>query len=153
MDFTLGLVIGLVIGLMLNWVIQPLAGRFGRSATNITGLNETLSDLSVRLAALENTVGGGTPAVLSVTEASGVARVFVENEDPLEEITGIGPVIAARFNAAGIYTFAELASISPERAKEIAATKNWQKTEPEKWIREAQALAKANRGGVADGAG
>lgn len=143
MEFTTGLVIGLIIGLLLNWVIQPLLGWFGRRpSTDISGLNEILSDLAVRVNALESASIGDTPHILTVTEESTIAQVFVKDKDPLEEIVGIGPVFASRFNDAGIYTFEELAKITPHRAREIAAAENWQKIEPEAWIQQAVKLAK-----------
>jgi len=142
-EFTIGLVIGLIIGWLLNWVIQPLLGWLGRRpSTEISGLNETLADLAVRLNALESASLGDTPRILTVTEESTVAQVFVKDKDPLEDIVGIGPVFASRFNDAGIYTFEELAKIAPNRAREIAAAENWHKIEPEAWIQQAVKLAK-----------
>lgn len=139
MDFTLGLVIGVIVGLLASWVVQPLAG-FRRSGGDIAGLNDTLADISVRLATLENATTAQNAQVITVNDADAVTRVFVEDQDPLEEITGIGPVIAARFNASGIYTFAELAEMTPARAAEIAAVEEWQKIEPETWIQQARSI-------------
>jgi predicted flap endonuclease-1-like 5' DNA nuclease len=62
-------------------------------------------------------------------------------EDDLEVIDGIGPVFEKRFYEAGIYTFKQLAELSPERIREIVKVKGWQKIEPEKWIAEAREYA------------
>jgi predicted flap endonuclease-1-like 5' DNA nuclease len=62
-------------------------------------------------------------------------------KDRLEEINGIGPVFARRLNEAGIYTFAELAELTPERVHDIVHTEEWQKIEPEAWISEARQRA------------
>ena len=59
--------------------------------------------------------------------------------DPLEQIQGIGAVYADRLRAAGIRTFADLAALTPERARELAQAQEWQ-ADAESWIRQAQAL-------------
>lgn len=61
--------------------------------------------------------------------------------DKLEDINGIGIVFAKRLNEAGIYTFAQLAELTPEQIKEIIQPEKWQKIEPEKWIAQANELA------------
>lgn len=65
----------------------------------------------------------------------------VRPKDRLEEINGIGPVFARRLNEAGIYTFAELAELTPERVHEIVHTEEWQKIDPEAWIAGARKRA------------
>ncbi len=72
--------------------------------------------------------------------------------DQLEDIDGIGEVYAQRLNKAGIYTFAQLAEVSPERVREIINPEEWQKIEPESWIAEAKELAAQNSGRAATGA-
>lgn len=61
--------------------------------------------------------------------------------DDLTRIRGIGPVFQKRLQEAGIRTFAQLAGLRPERLREIVATAEWQKIEPERWIAEAAQLA------------
>jgi predicted flap endonuclease-1-like 5' DNA nuclease len=61
--------------------------------------------------------------------------------DTLEDIHGIGVVFARRLNEAGIYTFAQLAKLTPEQIEAIIEPEDWQKLEPEKWIAEASELA------------
>ena len=43
--------------------------------------------------------------------------------DPLEQLKGIGPASKARLNDQGIYTFAQVAALSPEALKEIAGAR------------------------------
>jgi predicted flap endonuclease-1-like 5' DNA nuclease len=69
-----------------------------------------------------------------------------QRKDRLEEINGIGPVFARRFNEAGIYTFAELAELTPERVHEIVHTEEWQKIDPDAWIAEAKERAQVPAG-------
>jgi predicted flap endonuclease-1-like 5' DNA nuclease len=58
--------------------------------------------------------------------------------DDLVDINGIGPVFAKRLNEAGITTFAQLAALTPEKAREITGVKEWQPNDPAAWIAEAQ---------------
>ncbi len=59
--------------------------------------------------------------------------------DRLEDIIGIGKVIARRLNGAGIYTFADLAAQTPQQLRTIlGAARNTGLMNPEAWIEEAQ---------------
>lgn len=72
-------------------------------------------------------------------EEAVVERIIVK--DNLERINGIGPMFARRLNEAHIFTFDQLAALSPERVKEIIAPQPWQQIDPDGWITEAKALA------------
>ena len=61
--------------------------------------------------------------------------------DKLEDINGIGPVFAKRLNGVGIFTFADLADLTPERIEEALDAEEWQKIEPDEWIAEAKKFA------------
>ena len=91
------------------------------------------------LAAPPNTMDAASALVRNVAEvvASTADRVVHEPErqesgqrDDLQQIKGVGKVYAARLNAAGIHTFADVARQSPERLAEIAALKAWQAADP-----------------------
>lgn len=60
--------------------------------------------------------------------------------DDLTIINGIGPTYARRLEAAGIHTFAQLASLTPEQIREKAGLSEWQ-GDPEEWLLQARALA------------
>lgn len=61
--------------------------------------------------------------------------------DKLEAIHGIGPVYAGRLREAGIQTFADLATVSPDRVREIIGpTQYGQTVDAESWIAEALQL-------------
>lgn len=62
-------------------------------------------------------------------------------KDDLTKIKGIGKVFAQRFYEAGILTYADLAGITPEAAREISGLKDWQAADPADWIAQAQALS------------
>lgn len=60
--------------------------------------------------------------------------------DDLTQIKGIGPVFQDRLNEAGIATYEQLAATAPEQVRQIIAAADWQKIEPERWVREAAQL-------------
>jgi predicted flap endonuclease-1-like 5' DNA nuclease len=142
MELFTGLVAGMIIGWSLNWAIQPLLARLGDRRGGDRELNDALADMEVRLRTLEAAEAGSAPRLLTVSEEARVAKVFITDRDALDEIHGIGPVFATRLNEAGIYTFDELANLSPSEVREIIDAEEWQELEPEAWIREAGRLAK-----------
>jgi predicted flap endonuclease-1-like 5' DNA nuclease len=64
------------------------------------------------------------------------------SRDRLEQIKGIGPVFARRLNEEGIFTFADLATLSPERVREMVSDGNRiTNIDAQAWIVQAQQLA------------
>ncbi len=60
-------------------------------------------------------------------------------QDPLEQIRGIGPVFARHLNAAGVFTFADLAAQTPEQLRAIMASARANRLfNPQAWIDEAR---------------
>ena len=60
--------------------------------------------------------------------------------DDLTVINGIGPTFARRLCEEGVVTYADLAALTPERAREITRVAAWQ-ADPADWIAEAKTLA------------
>ena len=60
--------------------------------------------------------------------------------DDLTLINGIGPTFAERLQAAGITTFAGLASVTPEYLKAVTKAADWQ-ADPVNWIAQAKTRA------------
>jgi predicted flap endonuclease-1-like 5' DNA nuclease len=80
------------------------------------------------------------------------AREFVERRagrtnqgDRLIDILGIGPVYERRLNEAGILTFAQLYSLTPEQIRAIIKPESWQNIDPESWIAQARTMDAAQR--------
>lgn len=73
-----------------------------------------------------------------------VAEENIEEEggDDLKKIAGIGPKIAELLNEAGIVTFNDLATASPDKLKEIlaGAGSRYASKDPEPWIEQAKAM-------------
>lgn len=61
--------------------------------------------------------------------------------DDFTQIKGIGPALAARLSAAGIYRYADLAEADPDELPDALGIQPWQKVEPEAWVAEAVILA------------
>ncbi len=75
-------------------------------------------------------------------EAMSSQSVAVNSRDQLDQIRGIGPVFARRLNAEGIFTFADLAKLSPERIREIVSDgSRFTNIDSEDWIAQARRLA------------
>ena len=70
-----------------------------------------------------------------------VEKVIIK--DNLERINGIGPVFARRFNEAEVFTFGQLAALTPERIQEIIVPQPWQHIDPDAWIAEAKEFAES----------
>ena len=80
-------------------------------------------------------------------DGDGALAVSSTNErDPLIDVNGIGPVYQQKLFDAGVFSFAQLAAMTPERLREIVSPQSWQEIEPELWIVEAREFA-AQRGG------
>jgi predicted flap endonuclease-1-like 5' DNA nuclease len=61
--------------------------------------------------------------------------------DPLIDINGIGPVYEQKLFAAGVYTFDDLAAMTPEQVRAIIQPEPWQDIDAAAWIAEARRRA------------
>lgn len=108
-------VLGLLIGWLVEWVIdwfywrsrtRPLASENAELAQENARLKERIASLEVKV---------NKRSQLSKTKPIRDCA----GKDNLQAIRGIGPVISKRLNDAGIYTFEELAQLTPEELEEI----------------------------------
>jgi len=74
-----------------------------------------------------------------IAEAAAMARR--SRPSALRSIDGIGVVYEKKLFDAGIYTFEQLAALTPDQVRDIINPEEWQKIEPESWIAEARARA------------
>lgn len=96
-----------------------------------------------KLAAAEAEIGR---LKVELTNRPGHVTQVVEKviiKDNLERINGIGPVFARRFDQANVFTFSQLAALSPERIQEIIMPQPWQHIDPDAWIAEAKEFAES----------
>lgn len=142
--------IGLFSGLIAGWVARGTADRFARQQVREAVEEDRLKLAQAQAVQLRNQLATNQEK-LTAAEAE-INRLRAElaqsspqvdrPQDPLEKIRGIGPVFAHRFREAGIYTFTELANLTPDQIEEIIAPKSWQKIEPEEWIAQAKQLGR-----------
>lgn len=145
MNIWVGIIIGLILGWVIEWVIDWRFWR--REETGATAVRSMDLDLQGKISALETEKESLALRVQELLNKEPevvfkevVKEVMVER-DRLQKIHGIGDVFARRFNDAGIYSFGQLASLTPEQAREIINPEEWQAIEPTQWIAEAKQLA------------
>jgi large subunit ribosomal protein L21 len=109
------IVLGLLVGWLIEWVIDWFywRGRMRPVAEENARLAQDNADLKERIASLETKVSKRSQ--LAKTRPTSER----ERKDNLQAIKGVGPVISKRLNEAGIYTFEELAQLTPEELQEI----------------------------------
>ena len=73
--------------------------------------------------------------------ASQAVWVAPEGGDDLTLIRGIGPAFASQLADAGLVSFADLATSSPEALQAIIAAPDWRHPDYQDWIEQAQPLA------------
>lgn len=101
---------------------ETVAAERNQLADALSAAKANLSELQAKLAA--------QPAVQPAVQAV---------QDQLEAIKGIGRVFAQKLNAAGIYTFADLAAQTPDRLREIIGTaRAGSMVQPADWIQQAR---------------
>ena len=61
--------------------------------------------------------------------------------DDFTQIKGIGPALAARLSAAGIFRYRDLAEADADELPNALGIQPWQKVEPDVWVAEAAVLA------------
>ena len=64
--------------------------------------------------------------------------------DALKKLEGIGPKVEGVLNAAGISTFAELATADVEKLRDVLAEAKLQMMDPSGWIEQAELAAKGD---------
>ena len=99
----------------------------------------------VRLAEIKEAKSEQDVAIPVQTESEefvepGSSVTVSSKADDLTTINGIGPTFAQRLKDAGVTTYSQLASMSPEQLKEITHAADWQ-ADPNDWILQAKAVA------------
>ena len=135
MDPLIALVVGLIIGWLIEWVIDWTYWRRGHQR-----LLKQLASADSEITALRSSLKS---ASASRDDIAPPAPNTPRGKDPLEVIKGIGPIFARRLNHGGIFTFEELARLTPAEVRRVVAVADWHKIEPEEWIAEAAQWAQA----------
>jgi predicted flap endonuclease-1-like 5' DNA nuclease len=138
-------VLGLLAGWVIEWIVDWIYWRSKMSKAQIE-----YNHLRNRLAIAEeqNTNLKNQLASQDLKRAQEIQVPSVSpRPDDLEVIIGIGPVIAAKLNQAGICTFEELAALKPERLRELVGDSISRLADEESIITQAKALAAAKEQG------
>lgn len=146
MNTWLAIIIGIAIGWIGEWIIDWFFWR--REDETAAAPSRTVDlNLQGKLAALEaekESLSARLQEALNKKPEVIIQEVVKEvmiQRDRLQKIHGIGDVFTRRFNEAGVYSFAQMAALTPERAREIINPEEWQAIEPEQWIAEAKQFA------------
>jgi large subunit ribosomal protein L21 len=102
------LVLGLLIGWLAEWVIDWFYWR-----SRIRPVAEENANLKEKIKSLEARKNKRSQQSRTKPIRDRAGR------DNLQAIKGIGPVISKRLNDAGVYTFEELAQLTPDELEEI----------------------------------
>ncbi|GAB4469728.1 MAG: hypothetical protein OHK0037_28080 [Elainellaceae cyanobacterium] len=122
------------------------------------GLAAQLADVRLQLEALPlsltaevgttGAIAPPTPTLTSAVTAASASEIIQTAElvaeircDPLRDINGIGPIYEQKLFNAGIYTFADLAALTPPQVQDIIRPASWQQIFPAVWIEEAARFA------------
>ena len=115
-------------GILAGWLL---------SKNNRKLLHEKLQEMGIDFAPLNPEQPSQEKAKPEAPQAK-AEEVF---PDPLEKIKGIGPVIKAKLNDQGVFTFAQLGVLSPTELEEIVGASIKRFADEEEIIRQAQELA------------
>ena len=147
MQFWFGVAAGLLIGWISEWILGRRKDR--QQPDTDVSLYQELDEARQQIARLESerTPSSDTHSSTSRTAAQPIPgqdntsdepEPEIQTADDLTVIKGIGPIFAERLNAAGIYTYADLATADPDVIEQVVAAR--QKISPDDWIREAKSL-------------
>lgn len=132
---------------MLESELTSAKGMANHSAADMAGLKSQLRGAQEEIAALKASAGSNKDSDMARLKAE-LAELRLSPKAPserdrLEQIDGIGDVYEHHLNAAGIWTFAQLAQMSVESILKLIQPEAWQNVEPDQWILEAAERAKA----------
>lgn len=95
MNIWIALVLGILIGWLIEWVIDWFYWRRPRQQQN------------------------GQPAAVPVPTKSVRYKKRPEDADDLKKLKGVGPVVEKQFNREGIYTFRQVADLTPDEFEDV----------------------------------
>jgi predicted flap endonuclease-1-like 5' DNA nuclease len=159
----------LAIGFLIGWIVEWIIDNQYRKPRGVAGsgpetsealaepepaeegvaeLAHTVQDvLDDRQDAIEQLQAELERQTVLYDELKEAFREYVyDHPDDLTVIKGIGPVYQWRLYDAGIRTYSQLASSTPEELQAAMQLTTWQRAEPESWIDQAKALSQRPKG-------
>jgi predicted flap endonuclease-1-like 5' DNA nuclease len=150
MGYTDGLIAGVIIGWLVEWVMDwffwrrrgrlwgkvPVEMTAQAASQRLTELERELESYKAKLAVAEQTISR------LQSEANRAASQRTQPADRLERIRGINADYGGQLREAGIQTFDQLASMTPDQIEGIVQPKGRRPIESKKWISEAKGFVK-----------
>ena len=154
-----------VLGIFIGWLIWQRASKNARM--ELENLRRTVSNRDKKIASLrddfdqcramlrvykEEMEEACRPDFVPPLPAS-VPRAQACEADDLKKISGVGPFLEGKLNALNIYTFEQVAALSPEVIEELGATLESlaDRIIREDWVGQAKKLYAAKTGADSDG--
>ena len=112
-----------LLGLFTGWLVKSMIAdadwrqRIQAFANENSFLQDRIRSLEVQTKPKSLETKSLTRSVTQAVEQSGPIQTGTRKDD-LKRIKGVGPAIEKRLNDAGIYTFAEIAQLTPEELQE-----------------------------------
>ncbi len=113
------LVLGLLIGWLVEWVIDRVywRRRFQSLKDAEAQCHQNLVALDRELVGLETAHAQAKQEIQALRAQQAVPPLLIP--DDLEQIKGIGPVIAKKLNRSGVHTFEQLAAQTPDWLRSV----------------------------------
>jgi predicted flap endonuclease-1-like 5' DNA nuclease len=120
----------------------PGAGARGTTSPNLATIQLSREDMASFTPPADQPAADGpdTNDAQRLQERE-VPQPDTRRRDPLIDINGIGPVYERKLFDAGVYTFEDLAALTPEQVRTIIAPQRWQEIDAASWIAEARQFA------------
>lgn len=121
-------------------VVQKLDGKVNEHTTMLVTAAAERREQAGRLDRILQQIGQVVPLVNRVVP---VPQPHHDRDDRLTDIKGIGPVYASKLYEAGVQSFRQLATMTPEEIYTLLNLPEWRRrgVNPQSWIEQAQTLA------------
>ena len=138
--------ISLYCDLIARAALDGMAAQMGSAGIDIGALEEAAVEEALAEEAPAPAAEAPAAAEEAVAEPLGTApELFAEapeNTDDLKQITGVGPALEEKLNKLGVYTFAQVASWTPDQIVWIDDTLSFKgRVERDDWVGQAELLA------------
>ena len=138
--------ISLYCDLIARAALDGMAAQMGSAGIDIGALEEAAVEEALAEEAPAPAAEAPAAAEEAVAEPSGTAPELLaeapEKADDLKQITGVGPALEEKLNKLGVYTFAQVASWTPDQIVWIDDTLSFKgRVERDDWVGQAELLA------------
>jgi predicted flap endonuclease-1-like 5' DNA nuclease len=140
----LWLVLAFLFGLFIGWLIwaRRSDSEAGDLRLQIRDLKDDLTKCNDNLELYKTELEEACREESAPPLPSSIPTARLEDADDLKEILGVGPFLEKKLNAFRIYTFKQVAALTPEATREIGATFGSfaGRIVRERWVEQAKTL-------------